>query len=871
MGKTVAAILLVAVIIAVNVIPGVGQAISATLISAGLATTATAASLATTITTLVTSAALSAATALLAPTPKFNPPETTATPIKTPLPERVSAYGEGRLFGAYVLYANTTYSVNSDSFSPWALDAFAIHDGPVDSIIARYLGDKLITLGTSYGAQYVAKLPGGAYGDFAVKWYETLGATPGTANWPEFYAKLPTNWSATHRGDGVVMVGVVWKPVSSDEFGTRFPSGAAPASVAGRWQRVYDPRQGGQSPSDPTTWTWSDNPVLHLLHYRLVREKARKSIGAALPTGPQLLDAWNVFFAPTVAYWITAANVCDEAIPLKAGGTEKRYRAFLAHKHTDPHKDVIDGLTQTFDGWTSPRGDGAIVVFAGKYVVPTVTIGPDQIVSYSWQYGIADEESLNELKITYISALHDYNPVDAEPWVDTAAIAARGRVRTQGIDFSVPSHGQARRLAKRVFARVMAADRGIVTTNVAGRIARGQRYVYLKIIEAGTTFFDGVAEITGMTRNLSSGGVTFSWVAIGPNIDAWNPATEEGDPAPLGAVTALAEPPAPTIDSAIILYDNPADTGTGARAVISLSGPSGDDLIWYARWRVVGDPVWNEQKYTDVDSSGGVALVTGFIPVNELVEVQVAYEGGNSALSGWSFPATNVNSSTVATPPGAAGAITLLGWTSSLSLSTPPIARATAYRWRFYNPADLATPVRTKVTSVPQVDYSKAEAAADGLRRDYRVRVDGQNAAGYGTATLGATITNAAPAAVTGVAAADGTTTSTITFTPLAGVADLAGYLVAWSTAAGFNPSTQGSSLIAGASPAYTSQLPAGTYYAKVAAFDTWSSNPSLLNFSAEDSFVISTGVGTAPGGDGGGGTGGGGGFGGGGGGGIEV
>ena len=43
MGKTVTAILIVAAVIAVNFIPGVGQAITAGLVSAGLATAGTAA------------------------------------------------------------------------------------------------------------------------------------------------------------------------------------------------------------------------------------------------------------------------------------------------------------------------------------------------------------------------------------------------------------------------------------------------------------------------------------------------------------------------------------------------------------------------------------------------------------------------------------------------------------------------------------------------------------------------------------------------------------------------------------------------------------------------------------------------------------
>lgn len=869
MGKTVVAVLAVAAIVAINFIPGVGQAITAGVVSAGLATagTAAAAAIATSITTLVTSLALSALSMALAPTAKFNAPETSATPIKTSLPPRVSAYGRSRLYGAYVAFENTTYSVNSDTFAPYALDALAVHDGVIDGIEDRYLGDDKITIYPSgIYTGYVQKLSKGAYGEQTVRWYETLGATPGTANWAEFIAKLPGKWTVNHRGDGVAMIGLVWKPVSGDEFGQRFPQGAAAASIVGRWQKVFDWRDVTQAVNNPATWKWSENAVLHLAHYRLVREKARLAPGASIPSGAALQAAWDVFFAPTIAFWTAAANVCDENVALKAGGTEKRYRSLLAHKHTDTHKQVIDGLTQCFDGWTSPRHDGALVVFAGKYQAPTVSIGPNEIVSYSWQHGVIDEEAINELKITYVSAPHDYNPVDADAWVDTDDLTARGALRSQGIDFLVPSHSQARRLAKRLMSRVMAPNRGLITTNVAGRIVRGQRYINLKIEEAGSTFFDGVAEITNLVRNVSTGGVTFSWIEANPNIDAWNPATEEGDPAPLGSATTLVAPIAPVIDSAVLIFDASSDQGVGARVSIALSGPSGDDLIWFARWRNVGDPVWNEQRYSDVDSSAGVELVTDFVPVDASLEVEVAYQGGDGALSPWSSPATGVTTSTTTTVPDAAGAVTLLSWSDTISVSTPAIPRASSYRWRFYL-SDGTTLKRTKTTSAPTCDYSKAEAHADGVARDYKVDVAGTNAAGTGTASAKLAISNPAPAAITGVTFADGVSNSAFALTA-SGAADLAGYRVAYSTTTGFNPMTAGQSIVipAGSTSGFTAQLPAGSWFGKIAAFDLWTSQSDQLNYSAQDPFTISTGTGGSAGGGGGGG----GGAGGGGGGGIE-
>ena len=858
MGKTVGAILIVAAVVAINFIPGVGQAVTAGLISAGLGA-ATAATVTTALTTIITSAALGAVSMLLTAAPKLNPPETMATALKTSTPPRVSGYGRSRLYGAYALFTNTTFSVNSDTFAPYAIDVFAVHDGRINAIVARYLGDDLVTLG---GTGYVNYGENGRYGGQAVRWLETMGATPGTAQFPAIQTLLPGNWDNNHRGDGVVALGLIWKPVSSDEFSERFPQGAAAASIVGEWQFCPDPRLPTFDPSDTATWVWTENAALHLLHYRLFREKARRTPGAAEPSPAALQDAWDLFFEPTRAYWETAANDCDAAIALAAGGTEPRYRSCFAHKHTDPHKDVIDALTQCFDGWTSPRPDGALVVYAGKFYEPTVSIGPDEIVSYSWQYGVVDEESLNELKITYISAAHDYNVVDADAWVDLDDMLERGAVRSQGMDYQVPSHSQARRLSKRLVARIMSANRGVITTNVAGRIVRGHRYINLRIEEAGAVFFDGVAEITGMTRNMATGGVSFSWVEVGPNIDAWNAATEEGSPAPLQELPVLVAPDAPVVDSATLIYDQSADGSTGARVAVSLSGPSGDDLIWYARWRVVDDPVWNEQRYTDVDSSAGVELITDFVPLNENIEIEVAYRNGSGGLSPWSFPATQVDTDTQLTVPDAAPAApTLVEWTNKITLSCDPIPRARSYRWRFYL-ADGVTLKRTLTTTVPTVSYSSGEAHADGISRSYKVDVAGVNAAGTGTASpKTATLTNAAPAAVTGVAFADHTSASTVTFTA-SGATDLAGYRIAYSTASGFNPMSQGSSFTALGSPAYTPTLPAATYYGKVAAYDLWSSQPDMLTFSAEDSFVITPGSGgdPPPGDGGGGGTGGGGG-----------
>lgn len=858
MGKTVATILIVAVAIVVNIIPGVGQAISATLVGAGLGA-ATAASVTTALITAITSLALGAIGQLIAGKPKLDAPENTRTPLKTPIPPRMSAYGECRLYGAYAYYENSTYSPgDTEVFAPYALDVFAVHDGPADAILQRYLGDDRVTIAPDHT---VNTLPHGQYADDKVRWYETLGPTPNVA-FADMIDKSSGRWTSAHRGDGIVTLAVVWRPVKAETFSERFPQGAAPASIAARWQKVYDPRDVAQEPDDPATWVWSANAVLHLLHYRLTREKARRVGGAVYPTGPQLLDAWNLFFAPTVDYWIDAANVCDENVALKAGGTEKRYRSCFAHRHTDAHTDVIEALTSTFDGWTCPRADGALVVYAGKYYEPTHSIGPEEIVSYSWQHGVIDEESVNELKVTYVSKDHDYGVVDATPWRDTDDMLERGQMRTQGIDFQIPSHAQARRLAKRYFSRIMAPDRGLITTNVAGRAIRGQRYINLRIKEAGAVFFDGVAEITALTRNLATGGVTFSWVSVTDALDDWNPETEEGDPAPTADRPTLVSPPAPTVTTAFLVFVQSSDGGTGARIQIEVPGPAGDDITWFARWRKVGEPVWNEQRYTDIEPGPAIILLTGMVPVNDDLEVEVAYRPGSAAISPWSFPATAVDSDTSTVAPDAAAVPVLVQWTNTLTLRVDAIPRASTYRWRFYE-SDNVTLRGEVVTTAPSVAYTNTLAATHGIKRAYKVRVAGINAAGTGAEGVSALLQKVAPAAPTGLAIPDDAYTASASFTPSADP-NVVGYTFAFSRTSGFDPVTAGFIKTAAVSPVTYYGLSAATYFGKVAAFDAWTSNPALLNFTAEDTFVITTGgggaTGGAPAGGDGGGTGGGGG-----------
>jgi len=549
-------------------------------------------------------------------------PATTETAIKVSRPPRVSAYGTSRLYGAYICYETAEDGT--------AVDVFAVHDGEITAIVARYLGDTAVTLaGTA-----VQEGDDERFANDKVHFYTTTGVVPGTAIAP-VVALLPGVWTNNHRGDGVVILAVTFESVKDKDFVKTYPNGAVVASIAAQWQKCPD--LSAVDPLDESGWTWTENGVRQLAHYKLVREGPRPAIPRSDPGYAAELAAlraawWARKIAPTIDYWIAAQDVCDEARALNAGGTEAKYRSCVAHKHTDQHQGPITALLATFDGWISPRADGALIVYAGKFYEPTVAITPDEIVSYSFENGEPDEgEAVNEIVCSYVSSLHEYNTVECDAWRDETNIADRGKVLSVPLDLQVPSHAQVRFLAKRLMQRKSARQRGSITTNIAGRVVLGERFVDLHLEEAGTVFYSGPVEIVAARRVLR-GGVSFEWVAADANVDNWNPATEEGAPATLGDRVTLAPLVAPVIDDAVPQVD-----GETIFVALEITAPDRDDLQWFARWRLDGASVWGaEFEFTDVAPGATVELLVGPVPVDSDLEIQVAYRVGDGRFSPWS-------------------------------------------------------------------------------------------------------------------------------------------------------------------------------------------------------------------------------------------
>lgn len=739
--------------------------------------------------------------------PKAPPPAAAAQTIKQPISARVRGYGRKRMYGTKVLFETAR--------NGGTVDVYAFHDGEVDGLEQVYLNDDKVTI----VGNTVQTLPDKSYQSGHVKAGFTLGPTPNTA-FSAVISALPGIWTSNHRGDNVATGYLIKNPENEEHFLDTYPQGDnVELSAVFRLTKCFDPRTG--------LTVWTENPVLHLLDY--------------------LVNVRGIDYAtrivPTLDYWIDAADICDEAIPLKAGGTEPRYRGCVAYEATRQPKEIVASLLECFDGWIAPRGDGAYVIYAGKLYEPTVTLGSDEIIDFNLPYGVASENRVEQLSISYVSALHDYNTVETTPW-------GPGGIRTDAFSPQVPSHAQARRLAKRAFSRANEFNRGSITTNLGGRIARGQRFINLHIEEGGVVFFSGLVEVVSVKRDFTAGGLAIEWIAVDENIDAWNPETEEGEPAAVGDRVAPLPLDTPVILDAAVIFNAVSEEGVGSRVRITVDTPAPRaDYTWFARWKRPTDTAWNEQRYTDVGSGANAVVETGFVPTVPMLDVQVMYRSGTGQSSDWSTTFT-VDTSTDAEVPDAAGTPVVLDWRTILRIEVPRIARAAGYRWRVYR-SDGTTLVRTINTSGNVMEYTPAQAAADGIGRSYVVTVAGVNSAGEGATGTTGTITNAAPPQVTGLVATGGDYIASLEFDAVTD-ADLAGYIVFYSLTADFDPLTQGFAETRGiATTQELFTLAAGTYYTRVAAYDGWTYNPSQLNLSDEETFTIAIGTAGGPGGSG--------------------
>ncbi|MFC5370940.1 hypothetical protein ACFPIF_00135 [Brevundimonas faecalis] len=411
----------------------------------------------------------------------------------------IAVGGPSRMSGAYMLREQVGNRL--------AL-VLAICEGRLARIDRIYFNDDEVTVG---GDGYVVAGANGRYSHCVVL-QTRLGApveTPYSFLTTEFGAGM---WPANARGDGIASLAAYCWHGSKENFAKLYPNGEIIPSIVGV-PTCYDWRDPSQSRTDEATWKECWNPVVWMVHLEWFR----------------FGRSWARCIAPVLADLTVEANYCDQPVPLKAGGTEPRYRCAGNYPINMEPAAVREALLATMDGWLSVNGKGHLVLKAGRYEAPTFTLTGDHIIGYSWRAFSPAEEAVNELTVSYVSADHAYSEVEAGVWRDESDITDLGQVKNEALQLLwCPSRAQAMRLAKRKMTRVNAPRRGQVRADIHGLNGLGRRFMRIQNPEL-SSMADVVVEVTNVEIDLTQGQVVFDIIQADPNIDAWDPAEEEGE------------------------------------------------------------------------------------------------------------------------------------------------------------------------------------------------------------------------------------------------------------------------------------------------------------------------------------------------------
>lgn len=182
---------------------------------------------------------------------------------------------------------------------------------------------------------------------------------------------LGQGWTSanTMTGCAYVVVECQW---DSDNMRSP-PSLSFEMEGAKLYDRRLDTTAGGSGShriDDPATWAWSDNPMVALDHFLLGRYW-----GSARTFGIGL-SADEVPYS----YFAAQANICDENVTLKAGGTQKRYRAngFIA-----ANEDYATTITRLCTAMAARPADfgGRFGVIGVESKTPVLTIDDGDLIA----------------------------------------------------------------------------------------------------------------------------------------------------------------------------------------------------------------------------------------------------------------------------------------------------------------------------------------------------------------------------------------------------------------------------------------------------------------------------------------------------------
>lgn len=352
---------------------------------------------------------LSAAAQALMPQPTVAMQARTVT-VREPVMPREMVYGRARKGGVIVfLHANG----DKDQYLHLII-VLAAHR--VKSIGAIYFeGEEAIdTNGTAQGRWS---------GKVTVE--KRLGAEGQTA-FAGLVEEVSQHWTNNHRLAGCAAV-YLRLTYDADAFPGGIPN--ITVDMEGK-DDILDPRSGEQ--------VYTENAALCVADYMA---HTTYGIGAGIGADDGIdRDAL-----------VEAANICDETVPLAAGGTEPRYSCNGVVTLSESPKTIIEAMLTAMAGRCIWQG-GRWRLQAGAYRIPEVTLGADDLREGGLQLTtrLSRASNFNAVRGQFVSPENDWQPDDFPAYASDVYLSEDGGERIWR-DIALPftiSAAAAQRLAK---------------------------------------------------------------------------------------------------------------------------------------------------------------------------------------------------------------------------------------------------------------------------------------------------------------------------------------------------------------------------------------------------------------------------------------
>ncbi|MGC1861898.1 MAG: hypothetical protein WA733_12440 [Methylocystis sp.] len=411
-------------------------------------------------------------------------------------------------------------------------------------------------------------------------------------------------------------------------------------SVIARGAPIFDPRAGGQTFANPSTWVWSRNAVLILvwymthydggripaaninwasviaeanyaddlvptlgLFYSTLTASGTGSVATITYRGPNtfttgqpitvagmLPSGYNGVFTVTaasagsVSYACTQTGAQTQAGTVTQGSTEARFSCDVQWNMGEAVKDVMGRLSAACDCTVWEDEGGLWNFWCAKALTPTITLTDDDIASYEFQELTAALDEVNYITPSYVEPRENYQMVPGVPASDSVSIGLVGE-RPQTITLKeVASPDQAYRLAYRALKRQNPPLKLIIVGGISLLRAVGDVVIGISSEAVpwvnGTYRFSAKAKVSGYGERIG-----FELAQVGSHdyddvIMAYDPVSpEETSVAPVILPTPIVAPDAPTLANLTIS----GDYYVTATATVAGSPPTDTALVYYVQ------------------------------------------------------------------------------------------------------------------------------------------------------------------------------------------------------------------------------------------------------------------------------------------------